>query len=98
MIIWTEDAQGQWKKSKVLQFKHKVWKVSWSLTGNILAVAQGDNKVSLWKEACKSWHITRSSEAESSLFCVVVDGDWKCLTDSEEKPKEDGKDQKDQKS
>lgn len=51
VIIWTEDAQGQWKKSKVLLFKHKVWKVSWSLMGNILAVAQGDNKVSLWKEA-----------------------------------------------
>jgi hypothetical protein len=27
----------------------KVWKVSWSIMGNILAVSQGDNKVSLWK-------------------------------------------------
>ncbi|KAJ9599641.1 hypothetical protein L9F63_026510 [Diploptera punctata] len=27
-----------------------VWNVSWSLTGNILAVSGGDNKVSLWRE------------------------------------------------
>jgi len=50
VIIWTEQ-NGYWKKSpRPLQFKHKVWRVSWSPMGNILAVAQGDNKVSLWKE------------------------------------------------
>ena len=27
-----------------------VWSVSWSITGGILAVAGGDNQVSLWKE------------------------------------------------
>jgi protein transport protein SEC13 len=51
VIIWTEDAHGQWRKAKTLAFKVRVWKVTWSLMGNILAVAQGDNKVSLWKEA-----------------------------------------------
>jgi len=29
----------------------QVWRVSWSVMGNILAVSQGDQKVSLWKEA-----------------------------------------------
>jgi protein transport protein SEC13 len=28
-----------------------VWRVSWSLTGNILAVSSADNKVTLWKES-----------------------------------------------
>ena len=52
VIIWTEDAQsGAWRKAKTLKFDTKVYKVSWSLMGNILAVAQGDNKVSLWKES-----------------------------------------------
>ena len=28
-----------------------VWRVSWSITGNILAVSDGKDNVSLWKEA-----------------------------------------------
>lgn len=35
-------------------FSAPVWRVSWSLTGNILAVACGDNTVSLWKEAANN--------------------------------------------
>ena len=27
-----------------------VWRVSWSLAGNLLAVSCGDNKITLWKE------------------------------------------------
>jgi len=34
-----------------LKFDTKVWRVSWSLMGNILAVSTGDNAVSLWKES-----------------------------------------------
>jgi len=34
----------------VLEFDNVVWRVSWSPSGNILAVSGGDNKVSLWKE------------------------------------------------
>eukprot|EP01083_Nonionella_stella_P029608 81467_1 len=47
--IWTEE-NGFWKKTATLPFERKVWSVSWSVLGNILAVSQGDNKVSLWKE------------------------------------------------
>jgi len=32
------------------KFPDVVWRVSWSLAGNILAVSCGDGKVSLWKE------------------------------------------------
>ena len=33
------------------RFPDVVWRLSWSVTGTILAVSSGDNKVSLWKEA-----------------------------------------------
>ena len=32
-------------------FDAPVWRVSWSITGNLLAVSSGDHKVSLWKQA-----------------------------------------------
>ncbi|KAK6511848.1 GTPase-activating protein S13 [Arthrobotrys musiformis] len=49
VIIWTSDAGGPFQK-KVLQMDAVVWRVSWSLSGNVLAVSGGDNKVTLWKE------------------------------------------------
>jgi protein transport protein SEC13 len=38
--IWTEDAKTGWKLSYELTFDCKVWRVSWSVMGNILAVSQ----------------------------------------------------------
>jgi protein transport protein SEC13 len=32
------------------KFPDVVWRVSWSLAGNLLAVSCGDGKVTLWKE------------------------------------------------
>lgn len=50
-VVWVEE-DGVWRKAaKPIVFGHKVWRVSWSPMGNILAISQGDNKVSLWKEA-----------------------------------------------
>ncbi|KAK6335232.1 GTPase-activating protein S13 [Orbilia javanica] len=49
VIIWTSDAGGPFQK-KVLEMEAVVWRVSWSLSGNVLAVSGGDNKVTLWKE------------------------------------------------
>jgi protein transport protein SEC13 len=49
--IWNEDAKGFWRRKTKLPFSSKVWKLSWSLMGNILAVSQGNNQVTLWKEA-----------------------------------------------
>jgi len=50
LVIWTESPSGLWTRARTIPFTHRVWKLSWSLMGNILAVAQGDNRVSLWKE------------------------------------------------
>ncbi|SCU92589.1 LANO_0E01442g1_1 [Lachancea nothofagi CBS 11611] len=52
-IIWTqENNQGPWKKTllKDDKFPDVLWRASWSLSGNILALSGGDNKVTLWKE------------------------------------------------
>jgi protein transport protein SEC13 len=46
VLIWSRDAvSGQWSKTALPKFETAVWKVSWSLTGGILAVSTGDNKV-----------------------------------------------------
>jgi len=57
VFIWTQnDASFNWSK-KMLEpkFSTVVWRVSWSITGNILAVSSGDNKVTLWKESLDQW-------------------------------------------
>lgn len=67
-IIWTSTASvnnepAQWAK-KVLQFDSVVWRVSWSLSGNALAVSGGDNKVTVWKENLKGeWEKARVEES-----------------------------------
>lgn len=40
----------QWDGKVLHDFNSPVYKVSWSLTGNIIAVADGNNNVTLWKE------------------------------------------------
>ncbi|KAI9844219.1 MAG: GTPase-activating protein S13 [Sclerophora amabilis] len=71
--IWTSDpntgaaassapSSGEWK-STILHFDAVVWRVSWSLSGNVLAVSGGDNKVSLWKESLKGgWECVKKIE------------------------------------
>ncbi|OMO82616.1 hypothetical protein CCACVL1_11859 [Corchorus capsularis] len=52
VIIWTVAKEGdQWEGKVLHDFSTPVWRVSWSLTGNILTVADGNNNVTLWKEA-----------------------------------------------
>ena len=62
--IWTSDPAhpNEWKPT-VLDFDAVLWRVSWSLSGNVLAVSGGDNKVSLWKENLKGeWHCVKTIE------------------------------------
>ncbi|KAI9814398.1 MAG: GTPase-activating protein S13 [Pycnora praestabilis] len=62
--IWTTDPghPGEWK-STVLGFEAVLWRVSWSLSGNVLAVSGGDNKVTLWKENLRGeWECVKSIE------------------------------------
>lgn len=67
--IWTlgagqdADQAANWK-CQTLNFESVCWRVSWSLSGNILAVSGGDNRVTLWKEKIRdgSWECVRTIE------------------------------------
>lgn len=50
VIIWSSDDMITWTSQILNTFDDVVWNVSWSITGNILSVAGGDNKISLWRE------------------------------------------------
>lgn len=48
VIIWMNDGvTGTWQPRELNTFDDVIWHVSWSVTGNILAVSGGDNKVRL---------------------------------------------------
>lgn len=51
VLIWTQDggADAAWKSTLLHEFEAPVWRVSWSLTAQMLAVSSGDNDVSLWR-------------------------------------------------
>ncbi|KAM7534982.1 hypothetical protein Aperf_G00000090674 [Anoplocephala perfoliata] len=49
-----------WKPVVLATNPDVVWHVSWSLTGNILAVSGGDNRVTLWKENLEGVWVTLS--------------------------------------
>lgn len=58
VIIWSSDGAvgAHWNSSILHKFDEVVWHVSWSLTGDVLAVSGGNNKVTLWKEGIdKEW-------------------------------------------
>lgn len=62
--VWTTkgDVKGTWECS-VLEFEAVAWRVSWSLSGNVLAVSTGDNRVSLWKEKLRGgWECIKTIE------------------------------------
>lgn len=56
VIIWKQggedgkDDTKKWTPIVLNTFDDPVWRVSWSITGNILAVSSGDSTVTLWKE------------------------------------------------
>jgi len=51
VIIWTQTggAGNEWKGTLLHEFEAPVWRVSWSLTAQMLAISSGDNDVSLWR-------------------------------------------------
>lgn len=50
VVIWTSTDYTSWTSNILHVFDDVIWNVSWSLTGGILAVSGGDNKVYLWRE------------------------------------------------
>ncbi|ODV98516.1 hypothetical protein PACTADRAFT_64591 [Pachysolen tannophilus NRRL Y-2460] len=61
VYIWTKDDKATTWEKKLLKddkFPDVCWRASWSLSGNILAISGGDNKVTLWKESLQGkWEL-----------------------------------------
>ena len=51
VFVWCEKQGGGWDRRLVYDYKVPTWRVSWSTTGTILAVTDGNNAVTLWKES-----------------------------------------------
>lgn len=69
--IWKQkERDGEWTVSQVQVFDAPVWRVSWSTTGNILAISSGDHKVTLWKQTVdETWaQISTVDETTSSAL------------------------------
>ena len=65
VFIWTLQKDGTFTNKLLNEFPETVWRVSWSLSGNILAVSCGDNKVYLWKETASGWENVSKMEEGS---------------------------------
>lgn len=49
VVIWTSESNSEWTNVEI-NIEKVAWRVSWSITGNILAVSSSDNKITLFKE------------------------------------------------
>ena len=67
VYIWKQtEKNGVWTPTCMNTFDAPVWRVSWSVTGNVLAVSTGDHKVTLWKQSVtEEWTQISSVEDES---------------------------------
>ncbi|TMW68875.1 hypothetical protein Poli38472_001031 [Pythium oligandrum] len=69
VYIWSQSEEnGPWKRELLHTFEAPVWRVSWSVTGNVLAVSSGDHKVTLWKETLDKKWIQISSVDEAGAL------------------------------
>jgi protein transport protein SEC13 len=51
VLIWKQSPSSKaWTATVLHTFDVPVWRVSWSVTGHVLAVSSGDSDVTLWKE------------------------------------------------
>jgi len=58
------------------QFDGPVWRVSWSVTGNVLAVSSGESDVTLWKkQLAGEWtRVVDVDDPANQLSAVGEDG------------------------
>eukprot|EP00276_Gloeochaete_wittrockiana_P005266 CAMPEP_0184662378 /NCGR_PEP_ID=MMETSP0308-20130426/42989_1 /TAXON_ID=38269 /ORGANISM="Gloeochaete witrockiana, Strain SAG 46.84" /LENGTH=320 /DNA_ID=CAMNT_0027104373 /DNA_START=56 /DNA_END=1018 /DNA_ORIENTATION=- len=69
VLIWTQDDRSpSWKKIPLPKFQSVVWRLSWSIIGNILAVTTGEGKVTLWKESLDGeWKLVSTVTGEGPV-------------------------------
>eukprot|EP01025_Chloroclados_australasicus_P059235 TRINITY_DN747_c0_g2_i1.p1 TRINITY_DN747_c0_g2~~TRINITY_DN747_c0_g2_i1.p1 ORF type:complete len:301 (-),score=32.42 TRINITY_DN747_c0_g2_i1:522-1424(-) len=50
VFIWKEESPGNWNRQLLHDFGDAVFRLSWSLMGNVLAASDSNNQVTVWKE------------------------------------------------
>jgi protein transport protein SEC13 len=67
VIIWTQrgGVGNEWDGVVLHTFEDPVWRLSWNMTGSILAVSSGDSNVTLWKQDLNEMWTQVSSVEES---------------------------------
>jgi len=75
VIIWTQTGglNATWEPMMLNKFDEPVWRLSWSVTGNILAVSSGDSTVTLWKQNLdKTWgQVSMVEDSKGTESCVT---------------------------
>lgn len=62
-----QESVSQWKPTLLHKFDTPVWRVSWSVTGHLLAVSAGDSDVTLWKAGLDgAWSQVGAVDAQPS--------------------------------
>ncbi|OII75142.1 hypothetical protein cand_004080 [Cryptosporidium andersoni] len=76
-VIWTQDADVQgWRSMQILNFNSPVWRVSWSVTGTILAISSGEDIVTLFKENSDGhWEVLTNISNHSEEPNISVETD-----------------------
>jgi protein transport protein SEC13 len=75
VIVWKQqDGDASvWEPTLLHTFDAPVWRVSWSVTGHLLAVSSGDSNVTLWKaELDGVWSKVSSVEQEEGTTAVAL--------------------------
>jgi len=70
VIFWRENSNKEWIPVGSIQVNEIVWRVSWSTTGNILAITSGDNNVTLYTESLNKegeWKAISQMDENGSL-------------------------------
>lgn len=100
VMIWTSESldrpgPGSWTYKVLHIFDDVVWHVTWSITGNILSVSGGDNKISLWKESLEGQWVCISDVSKgqsvpqltaSKADTSVLSSEQRNMNDPEIKP------------
>ena len=69
VLIWKQsETDGYWNSTLMATFEAPVWRVSFSGTGNVLAVSTGDHTVTLWKQGVDETWIKVSGVNEGGVM------------------------------
>ena len=74
MIIWSNsdvNSSSAWTPKVLNTFDDVVWHLSWSVSGNMLAVSGGDNKITLWKENLEGQWVCISDGSSSAAAAAM---------------------------